>query len=666
MYGKLKSSLKLIFLIWLCASMLPTYGQDATIDSLKGILKTHTKDAIAVSLLNELSSKLLQMGNYSEAIGMADNAVLIASEIDFKEGKALGHKNIGLAAYYQGNYIEVFENWTKSLETYEVVGDTLGIATLSSNLGVIYYDQGSHAKALDYYLKSLGFSKKINDPVLITSALVNIGGVYSQMKDYDKALASFHDIEEYLPQLDKPTLKAKYLIGLGEVYGLRNEHVRAIAYFKEALAINEDTPDYAHNLAMLGKEEFRQGNIESATKYLNMAFDTAKNSELPLDQIQTLLALGDVYRQNDQRKALKAYREAEVLALELETNEELRDIYNGISLVYKALGDYRNAFIYQDKFVALKDLIFNLETDDKIRGLQFDFDLENKQDEIGLLRKEAEITELQAKRQKSIIYGTVLLLTLVLVLAIGAFSRYKFEKKTKQIIEEEKNRSEHLLRNILPNEIALELKQNGKVQAKKFETVTVMFTDFKGFTFQSQDLLPETLVKSVDYYFSKFDTIVEKYGLEKIKTIGDAYMCAGGLSGTVEDHYLNMVNAAFGILEVMEEARNNPKPDIMNFEIRIGINTGAVVAGVVGTKKFAYDIWGDAVNVAARMETMSEPGKINISENTYQLVKDKFDCQFRGEVYVKNKGNMNMYFVSPLNLDVDAMDKISKENKMRV
>lgn len=664
MYGRLKSTLNFVFLIWLYASIGFVHGQNTTIDSLRNILKSQDKDSTRVYLLNELSSELFQIGNYAEALDEADNAVRIASEIDFKKGKALGLKNKGLAAYYKGNYIEVFDNWSKSLETYEVIGDTLGIATLSSNLGVIYYDQGSHAKALDYYLKSLGFSKKINDPVLITSALINIGGVYSQMKDYDKALASFHEIEEYLPQLDKPALKAKYLIGLGEVYGLRNEHEKAIAYFKEALTINKDTPDYAHNLTVLGKEEFRQGNIESATQYLNMAFDTAKKSELPLDQIQTLLALGDVYRQNDRRKALKAYREAETLAIAMETNEELRDIYKGMSLAYEALGDYKNAFIYQNKFIELKDLIFNLESDDKIRGIQFDFDLENKQDEIGLLQKEAEITELQAKRQKSVIYGTLLLLTLVVVLAIGSFSRYKFEKKTKRIIEEEKNRSEILLRNILPKEIALELKQNGKVVAKKFESVTVMFTDFKGFTFQSQHLLPEILVKSVDYYFSKFDAIVEKYGLEKIKTIGDAYMCAGGLSGTDEDHYLKMVNAAFGILEVMEEVKNDPKTDIMDFEIRIGINTGPVVAGVVGTKKFAYDIWGDAVNVAARMETMSEPGKINISENTYQLVKDKFDCQFRGEVYVKNKGNMNMYFVNSLNGAVS--DGIPKENEMRV
>ncbi|MEA1786041.1 adenylate/guanylate cyclase domain-containing protein [Arenibacter sp. GZD96] len=646
MVRKLKSTFKFWWFAWLCGAICVVQAQDGTIDSLKNLLKIQNKDTAYVNALNALSYHLSQNGNYSEGIDYANEALFLADRINFESGKALAFKNKGIGTYYKGDYLDVFENWTKSLETYEIMGDTLGIATLSSNLGVIYYDQGSHAKALDYYFKSLSFSKKVKDPILITSALLNIGGVYSQLKDYDKALASFHEIEEFLPLLDKPSLKAKYLIGLGEVYGHMGDHEKAKRYYKEALVINAGTPDYAHNLSMLGKEEFKQGNRVAAIEYLNKALETARNSELPLDQVQTLTVLGDVYQQTNQRKALKAYQEAEALALELKINEELRDIYQGMSLAFEALGDYRNAFRYQNKYIELKDLIFNLETDDKIRGLQFDFDLENKQDEIGLLQKEAEITELQAKRQTYIIYGTVLLLTLVLVLAIGSFSRYRFEKKTNQIIGEERRRSEDLLRNILPKEIATELKENGKVKAKKYDLVTVMFTDFKGFTLESQNLSPEILVKTVDYYFSKFDAIVEKYGLEKIKTIGDAYMCAGGLSADTQNHPFKMINAAFEILEVMKTARDNPQAEIMNFEIRIGINTGTVVAGVVGTKKFAYDIWGDAVNVAARMETMSEPGKVNISENTFQLVKHKFDCEFRGEVYVKNKGNMSMYFVN--------------------
>mgnify|MGYP000430132785 CR=1 FL=1 len=140
---------------------------------------------------------------------------------------------------------------------------------------------------------------------------------------------------------------------------------------------------------------------------------------------------------------------------------------------------------------------------------------------------------------------------------------------------------------------------------------------------------------------------MEKYGLEKIKTVGDSYMCAGGLHEHKNDHAFNMIYAALEMIDFVEESKKMKVQDQTRFDIRIGINTGPVVAGVVGTKKFAYDIWGDTVNIASRMESMSEPGKVNISENTYALVKDDFDCAYRGEIEAKNRGKLKMYFVHP-------------------
>ncbi len=230
-------------------------------------------------------------------------------------------------------------------------------------------------------------------------------------------------------------------------------------------------------------------------------------------------------------------------------------------------------------------------------------------------------------------------------MAIGLYRRNTFIRKTKQIIEEEKERSDALLLNILPEETALELKEKGKVKAKKYDSVTVLFTDFKGFTSYSEKLSPEALVETIDFYFSKFDAIIEKYGLEKIKTIGDAYMCAGGLHDEETDHASRMVMAAMEIASFVEETKNDVVASELTFDIRIGLNSGPVVAGVVGTHKFAYDIWGDAVNVASRMESMSEPGKINISEDTFALIKDEFNCEYRGEIEAKNRGSLKMYFV---------------------
>jgi len=213
-----------------------------------------------------------------------------------------------------------------------------------------------------------------------------------------------------------------------------------------------------------------------------------------------------------------------------------------------------------------------------------------------------------------------------------------------RIIEEEKKRSDDLLLNILPSEVAEELKDKGSAAAKYFEHVTVMFTDFVDFTTLSEQMSPQQLIDELDSCFKAFDGIIGKYNIEKIKTIGDAYLAVTGLPKADPQHAMEIVNAAIEINEFMI-AREEKMGD-KTFQLRIGIHSGSVVAGIVGVKKFAYDIWGDAVNVAARMEQHSEAGRINISGATYQLVKDYFDCEYRGKIMAKNKGEMDMYFVS--------------------
>ena len=181
---------------------------------------------------------------------------------------------------------------------------------------------------------------------------------------------------------------------------------------------------------------------------------------------------------------------------------------------------------------------------------------------------------------------------------------------------------------------------------KTFSMVTVMFTDFIDFTHVSQHISAELLVAELDYCFSAFDRMIQQYKIEKIKTVGDAYLCASGLPVSSFTHATDMVNAAIEIRNFMlERKKEKEAKGEIPFEIRIGIHTGPVVAGIVGVKKYAYDIWGDTVNVSARMEQNSEAGKINISGSTYDLVKDKFNCVYRGKIQAKNKGEIDMFFV---------------------
>ncbi len=621
-------------------------SQTGQIDSLKSLLKEIESDSSQVNLLNQVGMEYYMEEDFENARGYFLRARDLAEEINFKKGQAYALKNIGIIEYYQGNFTEVFDSWTESLQIFESIPDTLGIANLSSNVGVIYYDQGSYARALDYYLQSLRYSEYLEDPYRISTALVNIGGVYTQMKEYDKAINYYQQLEFYLDQIDDPSIESAYLLGIGEVYSLTDDHQIALNYYLKALNTTKGTPAYAHNLTMIGKEEYELGSRELAIKYYDSAYAIASKDNLPLDLIQTRLAMGRIYSDEDPRKAIEIYEEGAFIAKSMAINEDLKDIYHGMSEAYLNLGDYKNAFVYQEEFLKLKDSIFNIETDDKIRGLQFDFDLQKKEDEIDLLEKEAQILELQEKRQKTVTWAISILLFFIGLLALSWYRRFKFTQETNKIIAEEKDRSDSLLLNILPEETAQELKDHGKVQAKRYEQVTVLFTDFVGFTSYSQNLEPEELVASVDHYFSKFDEIVERYGLEKIKTIGDAYMCAGGIPEPDESHVVKIIDVAFEFIRFLNESKSEMKENITPFDVRIGLNTGPVVAGVVGTKKFAYDIWGDTVNVASRMESNSEPGRINVSEYTYELIKDKFDCEYRGEIKVKNHGKMKMYFVN--------------------
>lgn len=215
-----------------------------------------------------------------------------------------------------------------------------------------------------------------------------------------------------------------------------------------------------------------------------------------------------------------------------------------------------------------------------------------------------------------------------------------------KLIEKEKEKSDNLLLNILPAETAEELKETGTSAARSYKMVTVFFSDIKNFSGVAEKLSPEQLIKEINICFSAFDQIIEKYHIEKIKTIGDAYMCAAGLPEINTDNPIAMVTAALEIQEFMVKYKNEKlAKNEPHFEIRIGIHTGPLVAGIVGIKKFAYDLWGDTVNIASRMESSGEVGKVNISQATYDYVKDYFICTHRGKIEAKNKGVIDMYFV---------------------
>jgi class 3 adenylate cyclase len=282
------------------------------------------------------------------------------------------------------------------------------------------------------------------------------------------------------------------------------------------------------------------------------------------------------------------------------------------------------------------------------------------QAEIDKLNEQIHLLE---SSQKYFMYGLGASAVALVVFVVALFGQIRARKKLSAknaeieaqkseieaksaMIEEERAKSEELLLNILPQAVANELKTNHQYRAREYDMVSVIFTDFKGFTEMAGQLSAQELIEELDYCFRGFDEIVGRNGLEKIKTIGDAYMCAGGIPTPNFSNPENAVKAALEMTQFIKDRYEERKArGLKAFQVRVGVNTGPVIAGVVGTKKFAYDIWGDAVNIAARMESSGEPGKVNISPTTYQFVKNKFKCVPRGQVYAKGKGEMDMYFV---------------------
>jgi class 3 adenylate cyclase len=625
------------------------FAQELQTDSIETVIKKLNDDSAKVIVLNDLSS-LLWKSQPDQSIEYANEARDLGYKINYKTGVAYALKNIGMGYYTKGKYIEVLESWQRSLAVFDSIGDKIGVSNLLNNLGAVYFNQGDDVRAIEYYLRSLKVAEEIGDTLRIASALLNIGNVYlNKDETLDISLEYLFKGLALAKEIGDQDAIGNASVNIGEIYLRRDNYDSALYYFEKSLTAYEidgsGSGPYALN--NIGKVYTKIGMYDSAITHHNEAYKIAEQINDKLQMAQSLLGLANAYnKKQNYREAVSSYIQAEIITKEIGATKELKEVYEGISQVYAEIHDFTKAYKYQALVTKINLDIYNTENDKKIERLQFSYEIEEKQGEIDLLEKNSIIEQLKTKRQKAISTGIGIAGFLILILGAGLFSRYKYIHRTKQIIEAEKDRSENLLLNILPHETAEELKTHGEAKARRYEMVSIIFTDFKGFTALSSNLSPEELVKEIHHCYKAFDEIVTHHGIEKIKTIGDAYMAAGGLPVPNETHALDVLRAAIEIRDFMTDLRSErQEKNQPYFDIRIGIHSGPVVAGIVGTKKFAYDIWGDTVNIASRMESNSEPGKINISKTTYELIKDLFVCTPRGAINVKGGGDKIMYFV---------------------
>lgn len=499
--------------------------------------------------------------------------------------------------------------------------------------------QGDFSEALDIYFQAAGFARTKEEQALIK---VTLGDVYSLTRNHDRSISYYNEAIEIFRNTGNLENLGSVLFNAADQYLKDDQIEKSILYLKEAEDIFKEI-DYdlglAYSLGTLGLAYARQGRNIEAEENLQQAIQSLEKVEDYAPICEFLNGMSDIYfEKKEDSIALEYAMLSRDLSKAYGFKNETSEANLRLSNIYESTGDTEEAFKYYKEYITYRDSTLNVEIAQNMSGLRADYEVSQKQAEIDLLAE-------KGKNQQLVVISIGVASFLICLLAFGLYRRNRFIKKTSSIIEKERNRSDKLLLNILPAETAKELKKNGRVKAKKFASVTVLFADFKRFTLVAEKLPPERLIKTIDYYFSQFDRIMEKYGIEKIKTIGDSYMAASGLPFPTHDHASRIIKAAFEMTEFVRETKEKSLFDDADFEVRIGLNSGPVVAGVVGIKKFAYDIWGDTVNIASRMESHSEIGKVNISENTYALVKDEFPCEYRGEVEVKNNRLLKMYYV---------------------
>jgi len=536
----------------------------------------------------------------------------------------------------------------KLLQLARSVDSTRFVLQALTQKGNALTRKGNLSLALEVYLEGIDLAKTVDHKRSLGANYVAIAGVYSIMDNKENTILYYRkaiDVLKNVLNVDSDKrVYASALENLGDEYNLNfSQPDSALYYFEQSGKIFQEI-DYklglAYNLgnkglafAQLQQTDLAEANIIEAIELLTDLGDYYAISVY-------LTYMSDIYLEKGDHETAHLYAQSSLeMAKKHGLKEQIGDAYLKLSQIAESENDAGKALQLYKNHIEYRDSFKSISVAQQMARQRRESDLKGKQNEI-------EILSLKEEKQREIVIATAIGLLLIGLLAFGLYRRTLFISKTKKIIETERNRSDELLLNILPEQTAEELKTSGKVKAKKFDSVSVLFSDFEGFTSYAENISPELLVESLGFYFSEFDKITEKYGLEKIKTIGDAYMCASGLPFSTTDHAQRITKAALEMITFVASVKSNNARERDNFDIRIGISSGPVIAGVVGSKKFAYDIWGDTVNVASRMESMGHINQVNISETTHELIHNQFKCEYRGEFEVKNKGALKMYFVT--------------------
>lgn len=632
-------------------------GSFAQSDSLWTVWKnTSLPDSARLTAISALSWKAV-FEKPDSGIALAEQQLVMAMSSGDLKARFMAYNTLAVGNKLRSDLPAALAYFERCLEVARQMNDRGRMANTFSNMSTVYKELGDQPKALDLLQQSLAIDTELGNKEGLAGTYNNIGNIYKRIGDHPKALMNYEKSAALFTELDRPKGRADALVSIGTMHNELGDRTKALEELMLAISIYEKLGSRLD----LGKAYNNLGQIHGQMKRHAEAF-------VALDKAQTIFTeLGNeaslcrthYYRgivlldEGNGSAAVKACSKGAEIADRLDLLAQRLECSDCLRRAYAMTGDYRKGFQSQDVYITLQDSMDQLQDSKEVTRIELTHAFQQRQiaDSLEQVRARFEreltyqtnLTQEKNRRNLLLLGGVAALL-----FAGGVLNRLRFTRRAKAAIEHEKERSDELLHNILPEEVATELKAKGRADARSFANVTVLFTDFKGFTMMAERLSPAELVAEIDHCFKGLDAIVEKYRVEKIKTIGDAYMAAAGLPDPTQCGPREAVMAALEMVDFIAGRRTEllsaGRPA---FEMRVGLHSGPVIAGIVGVKKFAYDIWGDTVNVASRMESSGEPGQVNISGATYALVKDVPGLRFeaRGQVEAKNKGAMEMYFV---------------------
>lgn len=645
---------------WLLCSQWVS-AQDT--DSLWAEFQRPTLDSI--SRITSLHRMVRQLISHNP-----DSALQLAYlEEDF--ARSMGDSSwIAFALNMQGGTLSVKNDFAAAMDRFYImldirlsIRDTSGIAAAYNNIGNIYYYKGDYPRALDYYIRSLHFEELKPTHAGLAASYLNIGSIYALQEQFISSLDYFKRALVLYQELKHENGIASCYVNMGNSYKSLDNFALAKDYFLRSIPLMKSTKDH-YGLATT------YANLASVYQRLDQfdkMFDAYLQSEQIRDALDDQLGLANLWiRRGTAYALLEQFSDARdecekglKIADSLSALSEMKDACDCLYLAYKGLQQDDRALSFYERHTILRDSLAKDETLMQLQVMEFRAQVAKD----SLLREAEQLAMQHDLREGKRLRNLYMVIGIALIfLSLLLYLLFKRTRASKSVIEQEKNKADELLLNILPVEISEALMRSGKVEAQHFDHVTILFTDIVGFTKASEQMQPKELMDELNLIYSHFDEIVARHGIEKIKSIGDAYMAAGGLLLSAQTAVRNTVLAGLDMQAYMiRRSQERKVAGLRVFDMRVGIHTGPVVAGIIGVKKFQYDVWGDTVNTANRMETNGAPGRVNISEETYQLLRDdpEFAFERRNKVFVKGKGEMQMYFVQ--RGDTAVVDELEDE-----